>query len=54
MYTIHLFITGTTFHYERKVKFIFGPESIQALGPTTEALVIVVSVSIIVINVIHH
>ena len=60
----HLFNTGTTFHYERKYKnskargplTLFAPESIRALGPTTEALFIVVSISIstIAINVNEH
>ena len=44
-------ICGTTFHYERKYKntkargplTLFAPESIRALGPTTESLYIVVS-----------
>ena len=48
-------IPGTTFHYERKYKnskargplTLFAPESIRALGPTTEALFIVVSIVII-------
>ena len=45
-------LTGTTFHYERKYKnskargplTLFAPESIRALGPTTEALFIVVCI----------
>ena len=57
-----LLFTGTTFHYERKYKnskargplTLFAPESIRALGPTTEALFIVVSfsISLIAINII--
>lgn len=43
-------ICGTTFHYERKYKntkargplTLFAPESIRALGPTTESLYIVI------------
>ena len=52
-------IPGTTFHYERKYKnskargplTLFAPESIRALGPTTEALFIVVSIVIIGIEI---
>ena len=54
-----LHFTGTTFHYERKYKnskargplTLFAPESIRALGPTTEALFIVVSIVIIGIEI---
>ena len=49
--SIFKYCSGTTFHYEKKYKnskargplTLFAPESIRALGPTTEPLFIVVS-----------
>ena len=37
---------GTIFHYERKPHGFFAPESVSALGPTTEPIYIVVSVTL--------
>lgn len=33
---------GTIFHYERKPHGFYAPEALSALGPTTEAIYIVV------------
>lgn len=37
---------GTIFHYERKPHGFFAPESVSALGPTSEPIYIVVSVTL--------
>jgi hypothetical protein len=37
---------GTSFHYERKPHGFFAPERVSALGPTTEPIYIVVSVTL--------
>lgn len=34
---------GTIFHYERKIRALYTPEIVTALGPITEAIYIVVS-----------
>ena len=51
-------VAGTTFHYEKKYRNtkakgpmnFFAPESIRALGPTTESIYIVVSYYMILHN----
>ena len=45
---------GCTFHYERKPHAFIAPETITALGPTTEALYIVVSFSFLFLLIITH
>lgn len=40
-------ICNTIFHYERKVRTLFTPEIITALGPISEAIYIVVSLNYI-------
>ena len=42
-YPATLEFAGSKFHYERKPLGFFAPESVRALGPTTEALYVVVS-----------